>query len=336
MNTSTICFVAGRSGGHIKPALTLAKEYRIKNPHSIILFFSTAMPLDEAIIKESNDITLHVKLALENIPKKFWQYPMYLLTLGLCIIKSLFYLMKYKPNNVISMGGYISLPVCLAAKLLRIPIELFELNAVPGRATNMLAPLCTTVYGCFSHTKKYFHNYTWHSYPIQFDDSAKVAQKDALKTLQLCPDKKTIVILGGSQGSLFINRVIKKWLEENPTLHNQLQIIHQTGNNDFTNWQQFYESYNIQSYVFAYSKTIEKYYNAADLIICRAGAGTLFEAMFFEKPCLVIPLETKTTNHQLDNALAMAQKYPNLVRVLKQDQIENQPSIFANKIQELL
>lgn len=157
-------------------------------------------------------------------------------------------------------------------------------------------------------------------------------KKKALENLKLSLDKKTLLILGGSQGSLFINNTIKTLLESNAYGHKVLQIIHQTGKNDTFDWQHFYSSKNIRAFVCAYTHSIENFYLAADLIICRAGAGTLFEALFFKKLCIVIPLQTTTNDHQVYNAQALAAQHPELITIFYHHELTNFHTILYEKL----
>ena len=88
------------------------------------------------------------------------------------------------------------------------------------------------------------------------------------------------------------------------------------------NLQNFYKTIGINGTVFAYEQNLAPYYQIADLIICRSGAGTLFETLFFKKTCITIPLETTTTDHQLDNAYALQEEYPHLFYVLRQKDLQ--------------
>ena len=92
----------------------------------------------------------------------------------------------------------------------------------------------------------------------------------------------------------------------------------------------FYERHHIPAVVFAYNEQLQNFYNLADLIICRAGAGTLFEAEFFKKRCIIIPLQTDLNDHQLQNAQAMAQMYPDRFSVVMQQDCAND-LLFAIK-----
>ncbi|MGE0206960.1 MAG: glycosyltransferase, partial [Candidatus Babeliales bacterium] len=251
---NSICFVAGRSGGHIKPALTLAKEYKETYPESTILFFSTHYELDKKIIQENNEVTVHIPLQLENVPRSLFGVPGYCIRLAWCIIKSLSLLHKYRPSEVISTGGYVSLPVCIAAKLLRIPITLYELNALPGKATRMLAPLAKTIFVPFKKALASFpiDKVQYRSYPLQFHESLTKDQNKARTALHLSNSKKTVFILGGSQGSVSLNNLVKQWIEYETSLATAIQIIHQTGSNDATPWQGLYAQKNITAYVFTF------------------------------------------------------------------------------------
>ena len=147
--------------------------------------------------------------------------------------------------------------------------------------------------------------------------------------------RKTIFLLGGSQGSVFLNATLKKWLEKNKFLLKQVQIIHQTGMgpNNFLN---FYKSLGIPAIVFSYDENIKDYYLLSDLIICRAGAGTLFEIEFFKKRSLVVPLKSIQTDHQVDNAAEMHHKHPDLFSVQDQDVIKANFSLFSDKVIKML
>lgn len=316
----TICYVAGHSGGHIIPCMTKALTELENNPKQKIFFFSTASKLDKKIIENQKFDKLY--LPVTNIPTNKKLLPKFLINLIYSFFKSLFYLIKLKPTKIISMGGLVSIPVCLASKLLFIPIELYELNVEPGKAINLLSKLTNNINICFTQTQKYFptKKCSLVNYPVKFNKKLKdINQFNALKKINLNPELKTILILGGSQGSLFLNNLIKDFVLNNKDL--KIQIIHQTGNIDNFDWQNFYKNLNIKAITFDYNHEMHLYYIASDLIICRSGAGTLAEIVFFEKKCLTIPLETNYTSHQIFNALELEKQYPNLIKVIKQNEI---------------
>ncbi len=307
--TSYICFVAGRSGGHIIPGLTLAKKENKQDKQ--ILFFTTHKELDKKTI-EQEVVDIHIALWLDNIASNPIKLARFGFQFCIALIRSFFYLIKYKPQKIVSMGGYISLPVCIAGLSLRIPIELYELNAQPGKATKILAPLAQTIFVCFKEAKKFFNPKKCYltTYPIRF--TKHISKTEAYQQCNLESDKKTIFILGGSQGSIEINNNIKKLIQEKQYDPCAVQFIHQTGKQDTTNWEELYKKNNFQAFVFDYYASLEHCWTIADLVICRAGAGALFEALHFQKKCILFPLMAKTTSHQQENALAMIKEYPGL------------------------
>ncbi|HEV2601131.1 MAG TPA: UDP-N-acetylglucosamine--N-acetylmuramyl-(pentapeptide) pyrophosphoryl-undecaprenol N-acetylglucosamine transferase [Candidatus Babeliales bacterium] len=332
----TICFVAGRSGGHIIPALTLAHAHKKEYPTSRVLFFSTNTPLDTAIISADNSVDTYYQLPMDNIPKRWYRIPKYLYHATRSFFTSFYQLYKHKPALVISTGGYIGLPVCFAAWILRIPLELWELNALPGRSAHLLARFATKIHVVFDACKQYFpkQKTVVSAYPIRFTEK-QISREQACTMINLDPYKKTILVLGGSQGSVSINTIIKQSLAHIENLR-AVQCIHQTGAADTSNWHEIYAQHNMQAYICAYTNEIEPLYNAADLIICRAGAGSLFETVYFKKPAIIIPLETAITDHQLDNARAIALQYPELCTVLREQDIKRDPQEFYTMINTLL
>jgi UDP-N-acetylglucosamine--N-acetylmuramyl-(pentapeptide) pyrophosphoryl-undecaprenol N-acetylglucosamine transferase len=327
--SSTLCFVAGRSGGHIVPALTLAREYKLAN-HAKTIFIATDIALDKHIVSADATIDQAYYLHLDNFPgKSLIKYPRFLYDVISSCLQSFRILRKHKVEKIICTGGHIALPVCLAATILRIPIQLWELNATPGKAIKLLAPLATSIKCTFPDATRFFpaQKVSTAPYPIRFTPSWVAPQLPE----GFSSSRKTILIIGGSQGSRFINNLIRQWLASN-TVHTQLQIIHQTGINHIADWQEQYQRLAIPAIVFGYSTQIERYYQIADLIICRSGAGSLFETLFFKKPFITIPLETAVTDHQLHNARAIALGYPQLCTMLTEKELSMHPTLFADSI----
>jgi len=325
-----ICFVAGHSGGHIIPCATQAQKENLSG--NAILFISTQSKLDKQILNNYNFIEHKIFLNIHGL-NKFVK----LFALAYSFLKSLFILNKYKPVKIVSMGGLVSIPVCLAGKIFGIPIEVYELNVEPGKAVKFLANLVPKINICFDETANFFPQKTCVNtqYPIRFDDTSKIKRESALQKISFSQSKKTVLIIGGSQGSLFINNLIKDFIIQNKDLNDKIQIIHQTGSDQF-DWQSFYKSYSIPAITFSFYNNMQEYYCAADSVICRSGAGTLAEILFFEIPCITIPLETKSTDHQILNALSCAKKYPDLFFVIKQNNIEQNRDLFFDKLKQLM
>ena len=317
-----LCFVAGKSGGHLLPCITQAEKVLKSDTTSQVYLFSSGTPLDTKIMEKHPKIEHYIPATLDSIPyKQPWLFPFFIYNFISYFTHSIYKLYCIKPAKIISFGGLNSIPVCLAGKILGIPFELHELNVEPGQAVKFLSYFTDTVYICFTQTADYFKSKKCivAPYPIRFTDADKFYDKQKLlQEWNLSADRKTIVILGGSQGSVFVNQAIKSCLEHNEHLANNIQIIHQIGIHDQDNYKEFYQSHNIPAVVFAYNEQLQNFYNLADVIICRAGAGTLFEVDFFKKPCVIIPLQTDLNDHQLKNAYAMERMHPENFSVVLQ------------------
>lgn len=336
MNTKIICFVAGKSGGHIIPCLTIAQNHIVDEQPKNILFFSANTPLDKTIISDSILVSWHIMLPLISRTRSLFITMWHIFY---SFILSFFYLSKYRPESIITTGGIVAIPTCIAGFILRIPITVYSLDAVPGKAIQALTPLATSIITPFSNARRYFpaHKCIVAPYPLKYHDKENIIKKCTVQEqLGLSPEKKTVLLLGGSQGSIFLNGCMKQWIMSSSFPRETVQIIHQTGSVDTTDWKQFYTVHNVTAHVFSYHSNLVLMYAAADLIICRAGAGTLFEVKFFNKPCIIIPLKTDTTTHQVDNALAMVDEYPHLFCAIEQDNLQNNPAMLHSLINKKL
>lgn len=316
--------------------MTIAQEDSIEKTPPSILFFSSNTALDTKILAHNPLVTWHIILPLSTRAQSFIKT---FFSLFFSFIHSFFYLCKHRPKKIITTGGIIAIPTCIAGFLLRIPIIVYSLDAVPGKAIKALTPLASSIVTCFASTQQYFpaHKCSVASYPIKYQkNDTLINQHHAQKKLGLSFNKKTIVILGGSQGSLFLNQCMKHMITNPLFSTNTLQIIHQTGENDSTDWKTFYKTHNITTHVFTYHPDLSQIYAAADLIICRAGAGTLFEIKFFNKRCIIIPLKTATTSHQIDNAHAMVNECPELFCTIAQSDIEINSTLLFTHIYDIL
>jgi len=365
------------------PALVLGKKWHKKNPEGRVIFFSSSKKLDKKIVEQNEFLHKVIFLNLSNFPgKRVWLYPKFFIQLFLTFFKSFFYLAKYLPEKIISTGGYIAIPVCVAGKFFKIFVELHELNYVPGKAIKALSFLANKIFITFEQSKKLFGMFSnrcfFENYPVRFSEQDKVFDKNGvierinscsysstlLRTnreknsvvpfalseaceqseqvgcqrfsIKFSEKKKTIFLLGGSQGSLFLNNLFKDWLLKNQNLADKIQVIHQTGMQDKTDWPSFYQLLKIPAITFSYTQNIKDYYQISDVIICRAGAGTLFELKFFEKKSLVIPIKTAYTDHQIDNALQMAKKHPELFLIQDQETINKNFSVFEKNLEKNL
>jgi len=336
MQSTTICFVAGKSGGHIIPCLTRAEQHKQQYPDDTIIFFSTTNVLDQSLLKNHPAIDHWIQLKIGRYSYQGMRgYFLLVYDFLSSCWQTFFIIKKMRPRRMISSGGVILLVPAFIAWLFSIPLELHELNVVPGKAITFFAPFAHKIVICFKQTAAYFHQLPcfYEPYPVRYAMQKVVIKKQQSKK----SSKKTVLLLGGSQGSLFLNNLAKQWIislpEEN---RKEMVLVHQIGHQDSFDYATFYAQHTMQATVFSYHDNLADWYQHADLVICRAGAGTLFELIYFDTAALLIPLETAYTNHQYENAHACTQEHPHLFTMIKQTSIEKDAATFFVQLNRMI
>ena len=236
----------------------------------------------------SNDLLGYIKSIL-GINKK----------LSYLIIDSIFYLKKEKINKVISTGGYMSLPICIAAKFIGLKIYLLEPNFTLGRANKFFLNFSKRII-CYSNNLKNF--------PEKFKNKLAVIKPLVSKQVyqikknnDLNKKKFNLLIFGGSQGANIFNTIINKVLID-INKKQPLKVVQQTGIENIENLRNFYNQNKIENKIFNFEKNFIELINESDLCISRAGATSLAEISLMNKPFITIPLPTAKDDHQMDNA----------------------------------
>lgn len=346
MNPKPLFVVAAGSGGHILPALELAKRWHLDNPGQPIIFFTGTSPLEQSIADTQDYISQIKTFSIDTFAvKKVWRYPKITLQVLAAIIKSFYYVIHCRPSQVISTGGLLAIPLSIAARIAGCKVYVHELNVLPGKAVTFLLPWITTLFVCFEKTKHhcrflgkdFSYKCVYQEYPVRFSLTDKqvshqeiIANINTLLTVAPYFDhtRITLLLLGGSQGSVGLNTLLKKYVIGHPEMYTRLQIIHQTGAPDRAGWDDFYRSRNIPALTFVFSERIAQYYALADVLISRAGAGSMFEALFFAKQSIIVPLVASSTSHQIDNAVELASVHPTLFTVIDQQEAMRNQALF--------
>ncbi|MEK7121670.1 MAG: undecaprenyldiphospho-muramoylpentapeptide beta-N-acetylglucosaminyltransferase [Patescibacteria group bacterium] len=312
-----ILLLGGGSGGHVFPLIAVAEALKEKSQQ-------TGIPLELMILGEGKFME---KAAAENgivfksvMAGKLRRYLSPLTILDIFKIpvgffQALWHIFWFMPDIVFAKGGYASLPGALAAKLYFIPLFVHESDSVPGLANRTLSKLAKTVFISFNSSQKYFKvsKTVLTGNPVRKE--LMVGNRlAAMAKFGLNPNLKTILVAGGSQGAQKINRII---LDSLVLLVKDFQIIHQCGESQFQSVKTESEKIikegegeyadavkaNYKLYPFFDMNDMALAYAAADIIISRAGAGSLFEIAMLGKPAIIIPITNSTSNHQLKNAL---------------------------------
>ena len=280
----------GGSGGHVIPA-TIIYEHLSKEANVIIATDKRGLRyLDKDIYK----------FKVIDTPKlnNIFFLPFSLIVILFLTLKSFFLLKNRKIEKLISTGGYMSLPLILAAKSLKIKIYLFEPNLVLGRANKYFLNSCVKIF-CYAEQIKNFPNNLKNKMviinPLVRENIYKLNPSSVIK------DKFNILIIGGSQGANIFDNNLKNTIV-NISKKFSIKIIQQTNEKNISDLREFYKKNNIDNKIFSFDKNFINTIEQADLCITRAGASTLAELSLLNIPFIAVPLPTSKDSHQLENA----------------------------------
>jgi UDP-N-acetylglucosamine--N-acetylmuramyl-(pentapeptide) pyrophosphoryl-undecaprenol N-acetylglucosamine transferase len=310
-----ILFAGGGTGGHFYPIIAVADALNLiadqEKIAKIDLVMMSESPYDRSILsqrgirfKKTSSGKLRRYFSLLNITDGFKTI--------YGIIKALWSIYLDFPDVIFSKGGYSSFPVVFAARFLGIPLVIHESDIVPGKVNLWASKFAQKIAVSFPETIKYFPSektaLTGNPARKQFFLPAKVGAKEFLNLEDGVP---IIFVIGGSQGAKIINDNI---LDIVPELVKKYQIIHQCGKNNLKEAEgrvslQFENSqYKTRYHLFPYLdlSAIRMAFGAADLVISRAGSGSIFEIAASGLPSILIPLDNSAQDHQRKNAYSYA------------------------------
>lgn len=299
MKNKTIVIATGGTGGHIYPGITLADA--LKDKGYDVSFIGNKSKMEATLVPNAgyafygitnqglvgNPIIKILRILAQVFPT----------------ISSIKHLQKIKPSRVVVFGGYVSIPVGIAAGLCRIPLFLHEQNAMAGLANKVLAPLAKGIAVCYPTTLDQFKNKK--TYLIGNPRGSLFKKHDDkesyFETFNLNPQLETVLIVMGSQGSETINSQLKQFV---PMLsEDSFQVILVTGKKHYAD---FIEGLDIPSSC-AIVEHIDQLraLSYVDLMVCRAGATTVSEVIAAGVPAIFVPSPYVANNHQLKNVEAL-------------------------------
>jgi UDP-N-acetylglucosamine--N-acetylmuramyl-(pentapeptide) pyrophosphoryl-undecaprenol N-acetylglucosamine transferase len=294
-----VLIAGGGTGGHLFPGVALAEAFRAKDSAKAILFVGTDNPLETSTLAKKG--FAHVSIAAEGLRGRgLWRQVRSLAKIPKGFLQSVKIIRRFDPDIVIGVGGYVSGPVALAARLMGKKLVIHEQNFTPGSTNRLLAR--------FAHC-------TFISFP---DDLAQFKRSKAVVTgnpvrrelftaeaYEKSPARFAVLVVGGSQGAHAINRAVVDALDnlKDPRVMN---FIHQTGPKDAAWVARAYETRGIEARVEPFFEDMACAYRSADLVICRAGATTVAELTALGKPAIFIPFPFAVNNHQELNARYVA------------------------------
>lgn len=302
-----IVIASGGTGGHLFPAQALAQQLKRISPETKVIFMGGGLA--------SNLFFDRASFTYEEIPSATFQgkNPLSLLRAASKISRGVWQawraLRRHRPQVVVGFGGYPSLPVLVAAKLLAIPIVLHEGNAAPGKVIRLFSRWAALTGVQIPRAAEKLQGKCMEvPLPLREGFTPLFASKEkARQYYQLDPHQLTILVFGGSQGALSVNIAVCA-----ATAHHlaertkNFQVIHLTGDLQVSHeLTRQYEEAGISFVVKSFEPRMEMAWMAADLVIGRAGASSIAEQIEFEKPGILLPYPHATDHHQEYNAQFM-------------------------------
>jgi len=336
-----IVFTGGGTGGHIFPIIAICRELRRIYPKKDLKMIYLG-PKDEFGSLLLSQEGVKVKRIMSGKIRRYFGISSFFLNLIDIFFKipigfwqAFSYIFFSAPDVIFSKGGYGSIPAVVAGWVLGTPIFLHESDFSPGLANRFLAKFAIEIFVSFPKTEYFsLKKMILVGNPIRREilEGSKEGAKELFK---LSGEKPVILILGGSQGAQRINDVILVAL---PDLLKEFEVIHQVGSKNskqvkkevdvivLDEWKKYYHLYPFLS-----EGELKQAYAIADLIIGRAGAGTIFEIAALVKPSILIPLPEAAQNHQIKNAYNFAQRGAAMVI----EEVNFTPGFFVERVKYL-
>lgn len=307
-----IIIAGGGTGGHLYPGIAVAEEFLFRTQNAErkiqkndIVFVGTEHGIEHKVIPREGYSIRFLRaegLVGKSLFKKFRAFFVFLLS----ILDSFRILRTVMPDIVIGVGGYASVGMMLSAKLNGIATLILEQNSVPGLANRFLSIFVNAVAVTYQESLSFFpKNKTYLTgNPIR----KQVLARDKKKSYSIFPlekDKFTIFIFGGSSGARSINYSAIESLNYLLDLRQDVQFLHQTGDQDYEKVKETYIRLGFSGVVIPFTYQMPEAYTVSDIVICRAGATTLSEITAIGKPAILIPYPHASANHQEYNAMKL-------------------------------
>lgn len=300
--TMTIVIAAGGTGGHLYPAIALAREFLRRDSSTKILFVGTSRGVESRVLTHEG-FELVMIAAKPVMGKGLRDVFQALLSLPVGIWQSWQVLRRRRADLVIGVGGYTSPTVLVAAALRGIPRVILEPNAYPGLANKVVGPLAQRIFLAFESAATFFdrQNAQVVGTPIrqEFLGHEPESQGAHMRNGQ------HLLVFGGSQGAKAINSAVLEGLPVLMARLPTLTITHQTGEGDYERVREGYKALGISATIVPFLYDMPTVLRTADVVVARAGAMTIAELTACGKPAILIPLPTAIYDHQMKNARAM-------------------------------
>ncbi len=304
MNDISVLIVAGGTGGHISPGIALYEAFQDAGVRALFLSGKRDARFSSLNDIAADDLRLYRAPSFSKNPGKLLLFPV---LFGAAILSVRKIVRKNNVRAIIGMGGYVSAPALMAAKLFKVPLFVCEQNSVPGKVTRFFEKHAVRVFGTFRGATEYLKfkdKYLLAGNPIRKKVLVDAKKEEARKTFHLGHSRKVVLVIGGSQGAVRINELVFGLKKDFSDELKNVGFIWSTG--DFS-YQTYKDKINTEIeegsvYLSPFIDKVGLAYRAADVAISRSGAGVMMELAAMGVPSIQIPYPFAADNHQDKNA----------------------------------
>jgi len=295
-----ILIAAGGTGGHLLPGVAVAREMRTRGHR--VHFVVRADKTSQAFLSREGfaSSAFHFSGFPRSVSPVILFYPF---SAAAAWLSARRVLKRERPDVVLGMGGYISVPVGLAAAYGKIPLVLHEQNARAGLANRFLSRWARAVGVTFEPTEGLNPRcpVVRTGLPLR-PDLVPRDPAEARRSIELDPDNMTVLVFGGSQGARALNRLVTRSLPVLESMKGRWQFIHLTGEAEFASVKASYRTHGWRAFVRSFWPDMATLYSAADFVVARSGANTVMELARMGRRAIVVPYPHATDDHQAVNA----------------------------------
>ncbi len=326
-----IMITGGGTGGHTSPALAIIEELQRRDPRLMAQWVGRRGGLEARICRARS-------LPFRPIPVAPWprrKGPRMLWTAAVVaagVARGYLYIKRFRPDAVLGVGGYISLPLILAAQRVGLPTFLHEQNKRLGVANQLAAKRASRLFLSYEGTLGEYAEECARvvGNPVRSAFFNPPEQVAARRVFDLAPEDPVVLVCGGSQGARTLNHAVRDALQR--LERNETQFLWITGPDYAAEARTTAAGMPIRTEVLPFTDKMDAAYAAADLVVCRAGASTTAELAAVGKPAVLVPYPYATENHQQDNARAFEEA--GAARVI--DDADFTGDVLVQQLRELL
>ena len=298
-NNKRIIIATGGTGGHVFPAYSLAKHFLADKVNVELISDKRGMKY----LKNYQDLKITQITSTTILKNNIFQLLFSSLIIFYSIFRSFIFLLFNRPNLVFGMGGYSSFPVCIAAKILKIPFIIYENNLHIGKANRYLLPYAKKIFVSHKELEGISEKYQKKMCEIGNIIRKEILNFQVKQNLYHYDKKLKILVLGGSQAAKIFADKLPEIFKECKEGEMELKIYQQCLPEQNKFLTSFYKNLNIDFEIFNFSDNISEYFSQIDMAITRSGSSMLAELVNAKIPFISVPLPTSADNHQLKNAI---------------------------------